>query len=234
MKLCTRSAAFGLLMLGGLAAGDIKVVAQTPPGELFDPTQLPETKGTVKQYTLAPRGDVDGLILADGTEVHFPPHLSAQIVFAVHPGDAVTIRGLKARALPLIDGASITNNSTHVMVINTDRPERGLAEATVTGQISNVLHGRRGEVNGVVLDTGSIVRVPPEQAVRLGDQLRVGRPLTARGDRTSNVLGEVVDAQAVGASPDQLIQIDAPRKPKPPRGGPDDRGPPPPPPPPHG
>jgi hypothetical protein len=35
---------------------------------LWDPSQLPETKGIVKQYTLTPRGDVDGLILTDGTE----------------------------------------------------------------------------------------------------------------------------------------------------------------------
>jgi hypothetical protein len=60
MEIYTRSAALGLLMLGGVAAGGIAAVAQTPPGELFDPAQLPETKGTVKQYTLAPRGDVDG------------------------------------------------------------------------------------------------------------------------------------------------------------------------------
>ena len=55
---------------------------------MWDSSQLPETKGTVKQYTLTPRGDVDGLILSDGTEIKLPPHLTAQIVFAVKPGDA--------------------------------------------------------------------------------------------------------------------------------------------------
>ena len=43
-------------------------------GSLWDSTQLPETRGVVKQYTLTPRGDVDGLILNDGTEVTLPPH----------------------------------------------------------------------------------------------------------------------------------------------------------------
>src|SRR5580700_7718883 len=75
-------------------------------GSPWDASQLPETRGIVKQYTLTPRGDVDGLILNDGTEVTLPPHLTSQIVFAVRPGDAVTIRGLKARALPLIEAAS--------------------------------------------------------------------------------------------------------------------------------
>src|SRR5713101_344447 len=78
-------------------------------GPVWDSSQLPETRGTVRQYTLTPRGDVDGLILSDGTEVKLPPHLTAQIVFAIHPGDTVSIRGLHARALPLIDAASITN-----------------------------------------------------------------------------------------------------------------------------
>ena len=58
----------------------VAVYAQTT-GYVWDPSQLPETKGTVKQYTLTPRGDVDGLILNDGTEVKLPPHLSSQVVY---------------------------------------------------------------------------------------------------------------------------------------------------------
>ena len=56
-------------------------------GAVWDSSQLPETRGTIRQYTLTPRGDVDGLILTDGTEVKLPPHLTGQIVFAVRPGD---------------------------------------------------------------------------------------------------------------------------------------------------
>ncbi|HJU20543.1 MAG TPA: hypothetical protein VJ770_29175 [Stellaceae bacterium] len=64
----------------------------------FDPSQFPAVEGRVAQYSLTPRGDVDGLILDDGTEVHLPPHLGAQLVFSVKPGDPVTVRGLKAGA----------------------------------------------------------------------------------------------------------------------------------------
>jgi hypothetical protein len=53
---------------------------------LWDPSRLPQTKGIVKQYALTPHGDVDGLILTDGTEVKLPPHLTRQLVFAVKPG----------------------------------------------------------------------------------------------------------------------------------------------------
>jgi hypothetical protein len=66
--------------------------ALVPPNDL---QQLPATKGTVSHYTLTPRGDVDGLIMADGTEVHFPPHLSTQLVLAIKPGDAITYAASK-------------------------------------------------------------------------------------------------------------------------------------------
>jgi hypothetical protein len=59
-----------------------------PGAPIYDLQQLPATEGTVSRYTLTPRGDVDGLILADGTEVHFPPHLSSRLVFAIKPGSA--------------------------------------------------------------------------------------------------------------------------------------------------
>lgn len=46
--------------------------------QMWDSSQLPATNGTVRQYTLTPRGDVDGLILTDGTEVKVPPHLTGR------------------------------------------------------------------------------------------------------------------------------------------------------------
>ena len=71
-------------------------VGQAP---LYDPQQLPAQRGQVQQFTLTPRGDIDGLILTDGTEVKTPPHLSTEIAYSVKPGDAVTIHGLRAAAL---------------------------------------------------------------------------------------------------------------------------------------
>src|SRR5882724_10485509 len=103
----TRMLLYALLATTAMGASPCSY-AQTV-GTVWDSSQLPETRGTVRQYTLTPRGDVDGLILTDGTEVKLPPHLTGQIVFAIRPGDAVSIRGLKARAMALVDAASITN-----------------------------------------------------------------------------------------------------------------------------
>ena len=68
-----------------IGSAGLAMAQQTPAPPAGDAT---EVKGKVAQYSLTPRGAVDGLILADGTEAYLPPHLSTQIVFAVRPGDA--------------------------------------------------------------------------------------------------------------------------------------------------
>ncbi|HEY1431542.1 MAG TPA: hypothetical protein VGF39_07945, partial [Stellaceae bacterium] len=79
----------GATLMAGVASGALGQV-----GPAYDPQQLPMLQGKVAQYSLTPRGDVDGLILEDGTEIHLPPHLGAQLVFAIKPGDRVTVHGL--------------------------------------------------------------------------------------------------------------------------------------------
>ncbi len=111
------------VMLAGCACADFAGAqpAPAPPDApapdalrlpVYSLQQLPATRGTVSRYTLTPRGDDDGLILADGTEVHFPPHLSTALVYAVKPGDAVTVRGLRALNAPLIAAIAITSETT--------------------------------------------------------------------------------------------------------------------------
>ena len=158
------------------------------PGRRADvgSSQLPATNGTVRQYTLTPRGDVDGLILTDGTEVKVPPHLTGQIVYSIHPGDAVTIRGMRARALPLVQAESITNNANGRTVADNGPPGPVGAgpETTLSGRVSATLHGARGEVNGALLDNGIVLRLPPPEADRMQALLQPGQIIALRGART--------------------------------------------------
>jgi hypothetical protein len=220
------------LLLGGATIGGVAFAWAQSPGPLWDRSQLPETRGTVKQYTLTPRGDVDGLILTDGTEVKLPPHLTGQVVYAVHPGDAVTVRGLRAAAQPLVQGSSVTNDATHVTVTDEGPPSgpaRITTERTVSGRVAAPLHGGRGELNGAVLDDGTMIHLPPEDAMQMQRTLQPGQPIAVRGYTLATVLGTVVDVTAIGPSPDAMSDVAAP----PPRGGRGrdraDRAPPPPP-----
>ena len=199
----------GALVAAIALASGAALYAQTT-GPLWDPAQLPATRGAVKQYTLTPRGEVDGLILNDGTEVKLPPHLTGQIVFAIRPGDAVTIRGLKAFALPLVDAASVTNDATGATVIDNGPPagpNRWAAQQIISGRIAAALHGKRGEVNGALFDNGTILRLPPLEAERLQGWLQPGQTVAVRGVSLVTPLGTVIDVSAIGASPDQMSEL---------------------------
>jgi hypothetical protein len=50
-------------------------------------------RGTVRSLTTAPKGEVDGAILDDGTVLHWPPHLEGQFQPLAVVGDRVTAIG---------------------------------------------------------------------------------------------------------------------------------------------
>jgi hypothetical protein len=229
MKMTGLRALFWTLLATTAIGGSVAAYSQTM-GPMWDSSQLPESRGIVRQYTLTPRGDIDGIILTDGTEVKLPPHLTAQTVFAIRPGDPVSVRGLRARAIPLIDASSITNTATGKSVVDNEPPDRhdGGQGQVLSGRISAALHGKRGEVNGAVLEDGTLLRLPPPEAERLQGWLRQGQAVSVRGDLLDTPLGRVIDVQAIGASPEQMTELAGPGR-RGPKDGPDGRGPPPPP-----
>ncbi len=201
-----------------LAAGAGAAIAQN--AATYDPSQLPSIQGKVAEYSLTPRGDVDGLILADGTEVHLPPHLGTQLVFAVKPGDAVSVRGLRARAVPLVQAMSITNDATGKAVTDNGPGgpggPRGHEQAlTAEGQVKAQLHGPGGELNGALLADGTIIRLPPPEAQRLAADLAPGATIYVRGEGFEGALGRVIAAQSIGPNATQLAQVAAPPPPPP-------------------
>src|SRR5215831_18607811 len=103
------------------ALAQAPVSSPTPPVAL----QLPETRGTVERFTLTPIGELDGVILADGTEVHLPPHLTAQLASAVRVGDTVTVQGYRSAYVPLVVAASITDVATGQTVVDSGTPPPG-------------------------------------------------------------------------------------------------------------
>jgi hypothetical protein len=180
-------------------------------GTTYDPAQLPAIKGKVAQYIPTPRGDVDGLLLDDGTEVQVGPGASTQLVFAIKPGDSVTIHGLKARALPMVAAASVTNDATGVTVLGGPPHMREGAQVAVEGHVKAALHDPRGETNGVLLDDGTVVRLPPPEAKKLGDTLAVGKDIVVRGEGYAGPLGKSVGAREIGPDAAHLTRIAGPR-----------------------
>jgi hypothetical protein len=79
---------------------------------------------------------------------------------------------------------------------------RGLAlkPLTAEGQIRLLLSGRRGDINGVLLADGTVVRFPPNAAFQFGPLLQVGESFAATGYGSENQFGRSLEATAIGAS----------------------------------
>lgn len=197
-----------------------------PPMAPEEPGQLPAYKGRILIYTLTPRGDIDGFVLADGTEVKTPPNLSTEIAYAVKPGDAVTVRGLKAASLPLIEATQVTADGSGTTIVDNGPegpgrrppppPPRGMlpnqagmtaGQPQMQGRVRMALHGPRGEVNGALLEDGTILRLPPVEAASFAASLQPGQTLYFSGDEVSTALGKVVDTSAIGTAPGQLVPL---------------------------
>jgi hypothetical protein len=192
-----------------MAAATGVVFAQEPT---YDPAQFPEIQGKVSQYTLTPRGDLDGLILDNGTEVQISPRVSLDLAFAVRPGDTITIHGLKAHALPMVLAMSITNDATHATVLTgpTHRSHDRGAMIEAQGKIKAQLHDTDGEMNGVQLDNGTTVQLPPPEAQRIGVELAVGQTIYVRGAGTVNLLGRAIAARFIGPGKESATEVVGP------------------------
>jgi len=193
----------------------------------YNSYQSSETRGTVQHFTLTPIGEIDGVILTDGTEVHVPPHLTAQMASAVRVGDMVSVQGYRSPGALLVAATSITDTNTGQTVVDNGPPSpgsrppppppgvpaAGAQQASVQAKVQRSLHGPAGDVNGALLDDGTIVRLPPPSAYQVASLLSPGQVLAVQGWELTTAYGRVVDAQAVGASLGQLTQVAPPPPP---------------------
>jgi hypothetical protein len=179
--------------------------------------QEPTFEGQVQQFTLSPRGDIDGLILKDGTEVKTPPHLSTAIAYAIKPGDNVTIHGLRAAAIALLQATSITDHVSGRTIVDTGPagPD-ALAMTEAHGTVRMSLHGPRGEINGILLGDGTVLRLPPDAVSNISDLAQPGRTVFARGSELVSPIGTVMEVRAIGSAAADLTPVDPPNPPGPP------------------
>jgi hypothetical protein len=178
----------------------------------------------VQRFTLTPIGELDGVILTDDTEVHLPPHLTTQLANAVRIGDTVAVQGYRSPSVSLVVASSITNTNTGQTVVDNGPPPPGFRppppppgmpapgaqQASVQGKVQRPLYGPAGDVNGALLEDGTTVRIGPREAYQVASLLTPGQILTVQGWALTTAYGKVIDAQAVGPSPNQLTQVAPP------------------------
>ena len=88
-----------------------------------------------------------------------------------------------------------------------------LAVIDVDGVVQVLLHAAHGEVDGVVLTDGTIVKLPPGGRAPGGVPPQVGARLTARGLGTGNRYGRCIraDVMGLGGEPPRPLQPKGPQ-----------------------
>ncbi len=190
-------------------------VVPPPPIASNSTADAPVTSGRLQQWLLNPNGDVDGFLLADGTQVAFAPHLSAELLQVLKPGDAVQVSGWRTPSLPVLRATSVTASATGRSVADTPpapgmrapREPGALAAMTASGRVMRVLYTDRGDANGVLLEGGNIVRFPPHLGATLTPGLQVGRTVYARGWGSRNTQGNALEATAIGPTAEGMQEL---------------------------
>jgi hypothetical protein len=188
-----------------------------PPAPPDRPTQATSVRGTVSQYMMNPDGMVDGILLSDNTIVRMPPHLSRQLVETVKPQDLVIVDGFTENQ-GTIHATTITNPASQQSVVDTppspQNPPPGPRQEmrqpiSATGTIKVLTHAARGEMDGAVLDNGTIVHFPPPVGAQYSNLFQVGAPLAAAGFGTINTYGRSLEATSIGPSADHMQTVTA-------------------------
>jgi hypothetical protein len=118
--------------------------------------------------------DIVGPIAVNGTELKTAPQLSTQIAYAIKPETRSPSTGYMPRRswcarcrLSMMRPAAHDSHWTLGLMRGpaAPLPPRRLMEAQ--GRVRMSPHGPRGDVNGALLDDGTVVRLPPPDADRL-------------------------------------------------------------------
>jgi hypothetical protein len=142
-------------------------------------------EGRIQSLTTAPMGEVDGAVLDDGTVIHWPPHLADRFTAVASKGDRIRVAG-RMETGPAgdthLEVQTVTNLRTNASAENDFGPPPSppglpIGEAkTVRGRIQSFTTAPMGEVDGAVLDDGTVIHWPPHLADRF-------TAILARGDR---------------------------------------------------
>ncbi|MFT8421151.1 MAG: hypothetical protein ABF665_06510 [Gluconacetobacter sp.] len=196
--------------LSALIAGPAMAASQ--PVSAYDLSPLPVTTGTVAHYLPTPGGDIDGLILTDGTEILCSHELGLAVASLVKPGEKISARGLHGRDLPIVRAYEIEDQRGRAvedaetisarLPVTTSGPD-----IVVDGTIRAPLYSLHGRLVGAVMQDYSVIHLAPAEATRLAAWLKPGQTLHAVGNGSTSALGTAIDAREIGPAMGQTVHV---------------------------
>jgi hypothetical protein len=165
-------------------ADDDPVAPLPPPAPAIAQLSTAATHdGEVQEVTRTPRGDVDGLVLRDGTVVRIPPH-----VFGVHApiaGVAVHAHGQFANNTLRADSLTLGGVTADMSPPTTPPPpppdDSTLATLDETGTIQLIVRNGENMPDALLLSDGATIVIGPP-LFSAAPALRRGVQIYARGE----------------------------------------------------
>lgn len=164
--------------------------------------------GKVKELLRNDRNDIDGLSLEGGKEIHFPPHMGASVAKFLKPGDEIKVLGAKVTRPRGEIVFEITQIENQGKTLTIDRPHppggpgskgvRGNQGAAVkgavmkvTGKIRSFATNRHQDVDGLILEDATEVKLPPHQGRELQALVKIGDEVRIEGHRHETPHGDI-------------------------------------------
>lgn len=194
-------------------------------------------RGKVSARLKNDHGDVDGLQLENGVRVHFPPHMAERIMAAIDIGDTVEVEG-RQEVTP--DGAKVfeitqLTSGNQTVRIEHPRPAPGPKgpheeqPMNAAGKVTEYARNPHGDVDGLTLKDGTVVKFPPHQGRELQNLVAIGDKVTIEGRHHVTPRGEIhLHADQIEANGQTIVREGPKHGPKGPKHGPravDDHGP---------
>jgi hypothetical protein len=196
-----QSAMEGRVLPAAIVNPDRPVAPDAPASHGYTVTYT----GTVQQYLLNPEGRVDGLLLKNGLQVKFPPHLSNQLTNLIAPSAEVSITAMAGTATRFgqeVRAIQITNQKTQQTIAaqspKTLPPPPANSASYISfsaeGNTQHWLVGHRGELNGLILSSGLEVKFPPHIGELLVNMIQGNDLVQVQGFGSRNSYGQVIEA----------------------------------------
>jgi hypothetical protein len=174
-----------------------------------------DVRGAVQRVTTAPRGEIDGAVLDNGTWLHWPPHMQAQFSNVIKAGDQVRATG-RTETGPAGDThfevQNVPNLQSNATAANPDYafgppsppigpqgpvgrvppgPAPGGNFTEVRAAVRSMTTAPRGEIDGAMLDNGTVLHWPPHMQDRFAAAIKVGDQVRAIGRTETGPAGDV-------------------------------------------
>ena len=160
-----------------LPTGEVRTIE--PPRATLTPVSR---EGDIARVLINPRGDVDGLLLKDGFLVRLRPT----------PANSGLAVGTKIRAegegtATFVRAERVTLTSTGAILDLSSFPPAGpaplaLATLEASSSVLQMVNNPEGEPDTLVLQDGSIVKLPPRLREEAAGAIKVGAKVAVRGE----------------------------------------------------